>query len=282
MTPRELGLYGFRLTLSDGLQPADLGLVERDAPAVGVELIDACRLEDLHRVEQDRVALGWRQGSGFEVRREPPEISIESPEVAITEAIVHPLLTPPLSILSRWRGDLSLHAGGFYHAGVAWGVIGQKESGKSTTLALLADRQVPLLADDLLVLDGDVVRAGPSCVDLRPDAAEKVPGARLLGEVAGRQRHRLSAEKGPPRSPLGGLFVLAWSDRPEVYIEPVSVGEGMRILYEQEHMEVKGIGDVGRILDLLGKPIWQVSRPRDWAASAEVVERILEKTMGAG
>jgi hypothetical protein len=282
MSAEELGLYGYRLSLPPGIAARDLAHVEQGAPEVGVSLREACFLEDRRGVDADRLALAWKRGSGFEVRRRPPQIAIDSPEVAIEEALVHPLLTAPMSILARWRGDIALHAGAFFHAGGAWGLIGNKGDGKSTTLAGLALRQVPLLTDDLLVLEGDMVRAGPACVDLRPDAAKELGEGRLLGEVGGRERYRVSALRGPARCQLRGFFVLAWAEEPGVRMEPVPTGEAMRILYEHEHMEVKGVGDVERIFDLLEKPMWRLTRPRSWSVAEEALDWLLQTAEDMG
>lgn len=278
MTEEELGLYGYRLSLPDWIEAEDLARVDPVAPQVHVSPREACVLEDRRLEDGDRLALAWKQGSGFEVQRQRPQITIDSPEVAIEGALVHPLLTAPMSILARWRGDIALHAGAFFHAGGAWGLIGDKGDGKSTMLAGLGLRQIPLLTDDLLVLDGDVVRAGPACVDLRPDAARELGEGRLLGEIGGRERYRLSTLKGPARSQLRGFFVLAWAQEPAVHVEQVGTGEAMRILYEHEHMKLKGAGDLDRIFDLLEKPMWRFTRPRSWEAAEEALDRILQTT----
>ncbi|MDQ6744652.1 MAG: hypothetical protein M3Z27_01315 [Actinomycetota bacterium] len=73
----------------------------------------------------------------------------------------------------------TLHAGGAVFGQRVWGILGASGRGKSTTLARLDQRQVPVLADDALVLHGRTALAGPRVVYLRSDAP------RGLGLAAG-------------------------------------------------------------------------------------------------
>jgi hypothetical protein len=282
MTDSGHGAYGFRLILKGhagelpGLSPLD-----RASPAVDLEWRQASVLVDRNRVDGECVAIGERGASLVEVHREPASITLELPEATSADALVHPLLTAPISILARWRGDLTLHAGGFYANERAWAMVGAREAGKSTALASLARRGCPLLADDLIVLDGDVVRAGPACIDLRPDVAARMPGARFLGEVGGRPRYRLATPHGPARTRIGGFFLLDWSDDGRVRVESVPLAEALQVIYEQEYIGLLGPADPKKVLDLLGTPMWRVSRPPDWSFTEETVERILATTAAA-
>jgi hypothetical protein len=276
------GAYGFRLVPTHETELPDLSPLDGDAVSVALECRHASVLVERNRLDRECVSLGLRGTSLLEVRRDPPSITLEFPEPTTPEALVHPLLAPPISILARWRGDLTLHAGCFFADGRAWGVIGTKEAGKSTMLAKLAERGYPLLADDLLVLDAGIARAGPSCIDLRPDVAKRVPGARFLGKVGDRPRHRLATPPGPARAELGGFFLLDWSDDESVGVEPVPAGEALRIVYEQEYIGLIGAADPEKILDLLKIPMWRVERPPDWSFSEETIDRILEVTTEVG
>ena len=273
------GAYGFRLVVpSHEAELPDLSALDGDALSVSLEWRHASALSERNRVDDECVSLAERGTSSLEVRRDPPSIILEFPEPTTPEALVHPLLTPPISILARWRGDVTLHAGSFYANGLAWAVLGAREAGKSTMLAKLAERGCPLLADDLLVLDEDVVRAGPACIDLRGDAAQRMPAARPLGEVGARPRYRLTAPQGPARARLGGLFLLGWSEDMPVQIELMPAGEALKYVYEQEYMGLLGPADPQKILDLLGVPMWRVLRPRSWDSTEETTGRILEIT----
>jgi hypothetical protein len=271
------GIYGFRLIAPQhrGELP-DLSPQDGQTTDVKLEWRHASALVERNTVAEDRVSLAQRGRSSLEVRREPASITVELTEPATPETLIHPLLTPPIAILARWRGDLTLHAGSFFANDRAWAVVGAREAGKSTTLAMLAARGVPLLADDLLVLDEGVVRAGPTCIDLRPDVAERMQDARYLGVVAGRPRYRLSTPPGPARAKLGGLFLLEWGEAEKVEIEPVPTEEALKLFYKQEYVGLIGPGDPRKILDLLGTPTWRVRRPADWKRGDEALDRLLE------
>jgi hypothetical protein len=279
MGTKERGVYGFRLATRDHeTELPHLGPIDAGAATVSVDWRHATVLTERQRIDDDCVSIGRRNGAGLEVRRDPPSVMIESPEFPTPESLVHPFLTVPMSILARWRGDLTLHAGGFFAHGHAWAVLGPKEAGKSTMLAELGLHERPLLADDLLVLTEHVVRAGPACVDLRPDVAMHIPGARFLGEVGERPRYRLSTLHGPARAQLGGFFLLDWSDNRHVSVEPIPVGESLRIVYEHEYLGFLGPADPRKILDLLEVPMWRVRRPRDWSFTDAAIDRMLEVT----
>ena len=247
---------------------------------VALECRFATVLVERNRIEPGWISLGEPRGSLLEVRRDPASITVEFPDQTTPEALIHPLLALPMSILARWRGDLTLHAGGFFANDHAWGVIGERKAGKSTMLAKLAQSGCPLIADDLLVLDDGVVRAGPACIDLRPDTAEQVSGARYLGVIGDRPRYRLTAPPGPARARLGGLFLLGWNESSEVRVEPVPPSEALQIVHKEEYIGLIGPTDPKKVMSLLGTPMWRVSRPRDWGYTEQAVEAMLLATAG--
>lgn len=282
MGPEDRGAYGFRL-VPPALQARlpDLVPVDSGAPDVALDWRHAAPRVERAELTADRLVAGERGGNMLDVRADPPSITLEHPEPVTPEAVVHPLLTMPISVLARWRGDITLHAGGFVSEGSAWAVIGSREAGKSTTLTMLARRGHPLMADDLLVIDGDVVRAGPACVDLRPDVAERIPEARSLGEIGGRERFRLSTPVGPARAPLAGFFLLDWNDDGgDVELERLATNEALQVVYGHEYMGLLGPADPRKILELLGTPMWRLRRPRDWDRAGEVIDRIIAVTAG--
>lgn len=273
------GAYGFRLVVDPSLGALpDLPELDEKAPGIALEWRHAAVLAEREAIDDERVSLGVRGGSGLEVRREPASILLELAEEPTLHSLVHPLLTTPMSILARWRGDLTLHASSFFANGRSWAVIGDREAGKSTMVATLGERGCPLVADDLLVLDGETVHAGPACVDLRPDVAARVEGARPLGTVGGRPRHRLSTRQGPAESRLGGFFLLGWSEDSTVTIEEISPNGRLRLLCEHDYIGLLGAADPRRMLDLLEVPMWRLERPRDWGATSDAADRILAVT----
>lgn len=276
-----MGVYGFQLLL-DGSdhERDDLIEVSRRAPLVSVSRRQASFVEDRQQVSDDIVVVGFRGGSGFIVRRNPATIEVFLAESAPRAALVHPILTVPFSVLARWSGAVTLHAGAFEVQGGAWAVLGDREAGKSTVLAGMAATGCPILADDLLVIDGLEVRAGPRCVDLRPDVAHRFAGSWLVGEVGGRMRHRLRARAGSRRAALCGFLELRWHDEPRMSIERISTQELLRTLYAQEYVGLLGPVDPVKILDMLAVPAWRLTRPRDWSVTEALPERLLELAAG--
>lgn len=218
---------------------------------------------------------GARRGSGFCVQRRPTRIDIFTPSALPPAALVHPILTVPVSVLARWDGAVTLHAGAFEAHGGAWAVLGDREAGKSTALASMAARGCPILADDLLVLDGRRVRSGPCCVDLRPDVAHRFAGSHVVAEVGGRKRHRLRTRAGSPTAALRGFLELRWHDDPDVRIERMPTAELLRLLYAQEYIALLGPADPVKILDLLAVPAWRVTRRRDWSTTDALSKTLL-------
>ncbi len=105
------------------------------------------------------------------------------------EIIVHPqpeadprilrlgLLGPCMGILLHQRGLVTLHASAVAAGGGAVAFVGMKGSGKSTTVATLQAHGYPLLADDIVALDGREgeapgVFSGFPQIKLWPDAAQ--------------------------------------------------------------------------------------------------------------
>lgn len=279
MTVDTRGAYGFRLRYADPTESLDdLVVQEPDAPVVSVSWHLACPTHDMEEVDQDRVAYGARRRSGLFVERRPPSIRFHLPDAPPPGSLIHPLLTVGISILARWRGDGTLHAGAFETPAGAWGVLGARRSGKSAMLAALARRGLPIVADDLVTVQEGSVWAGPNCVDLRPDTARRFAGVRYLGIVGRRPRYRLSTAPGRNRLPLRGFFILDWHDEPAVRSGALSAEERLEWMYRQEYIPLVGFSDPRQLLPLVGLPAWWLRRPRDWGATEEAVDHLLKIT----
>lgn len=276
MTSTSHGAYGFRLNYADpGEHLDDLVELGDSSPEVAVAWRHATTIADVEEVTPDRVGYGVRGATTFWVERHPPSVLFDLPSPPVPGALVHPLLTVGISIHARWRGDVTIHAGAFETEEGAWGIMGARQAGKSAMLASLADRGRPIVADDLLTIQDGSVWAGPDCVDLRPDIAERF-GARYLGVVGGRPRFRLSTPPSRPRVPLRGFFVLDWHDRPTVTAEPLPLKERLEWLYRQDYIRLVGDPDPAKIVPLVVLPAWRLTRPRSWDATDAAVERLLE------
>ena len=173
----------------------------------------ASALYDAREVSSEHMRMSYQRGGQMVATRDPASVVIEVPQPLSIAAIVHPIATLPLSVFARWHGHMTLHGGAFLNAGAAWAICGDQTAGKSSALAMLGSRGVPILSDDLVVIAGHEVLCGPRCVDLRPDVAARFANAESLGVVGSRERFRLPTAEAPPRAPLGGIVVLEWGTR---------------------------------------------------------------------
>src|SRR5581483_9726346 len=115
--------------------------------------------------------------------REPASATFRTRDALDGRALLHPYLGAAASVAAAWHGRESLHAGAFVHRGRAWGVLGERTAGKSSLLAVLHELGRPIVADDILVLDGLAALAAPRSVDLRREAAEALGIGVPLGRV---------------------------------------------------------------------------------------------------
>jgi hypothetical protein len=272
------GCYGFRLA---GVERARRLLV--DAPASWPLLALATAPASGRPVPEDDVvgpasATLPLHGTGWmEIERDGPRVTYHLPEAAGHEELVHPYLAPGAAVLARWQGREAFHAGAVVADGGAWAVLGDREAGKSSTLAWLALSGHQVLADDLVVLDGPDALAGPRCIDLRGDAAARLGAGEPLGVVGTRERWRLVLEGVPARVPLRGWIVLEWAGEPAV--EPVRGPE--RLLRLIPHRSVRLAPPApGALVELASLPVLAFRRPRRWDALADAGERLVAALRG--
>ena len=270
------GAYGFRLVPADpAVRLERLVPLPSSAEAVRFAWRAAHTPQDARTVEDDRVVLAVKGHVRLEVRRRPSSVSVDLPQVPTPEAVVHPVATTPLALLARWRGDVTLHAGAVVHDGGAYAVCGGQRAGKSTMLALLARRGLTIAADDLVVVDRGDVLSGPSCVDLRPDAAAHFPEATSIGIVGGRERHRLPTPPAPARVPLRAIFLLDWDTDSRPRAAPLNLRERAQLIHQLDYAALMGLPDPDALLDLLALPMWRFTRSPGWAESEAVLDQLL-------
>jgi hypothetical protein len=175
--------------------------------------------------------------------------------------LVHPHLTVAAHLSALSRGDDPLHAGSCAHAGGAWVFLGDHEQGKSTLLALLQRLGCQPLADDLTVIRGDQICAGPRCVDLRPSAARHLGIGRPARVDT---RWRVSLPPVPAEHRLRGFLHLRWATH--IQLRQLSARERLTRL-------VAHIGHLPhapeRLLEFAELPHYELSRPRDWKSAAD-------------
>jgi hypothetical protein len=261
------GVYGLQLR---GLQNATLlSEVDLSAPSleISIEIGRATgRVESFQpdHAEISLVDYGWvslsRSGRAHFVL--PSQLPVDE--------VLHPWLVPAAATFNGWCGRHVLHGGAFAQGKRAVAVLGNKEDGKSSLLAWLAQGEdVEVLTDDLIVVQDGAVFSGPRCIDLRPGAAEPLgrAGSRL---VRGQSRLRLELPPCRPKARLDAIVVLAWGAGPDVVLRPLSATLGLAALLP--HALNAGQGD---LLALIGTPVWVLERPRTWDSMGEVKERLL-------
>jgi hypothetical protein len=181
--------------------------------------------------------------------------------------LAHPYLAAGAALAWQWRGGEALHAGVFAAPAGAVLLFGEKESGKSTTLAWLAHhRAVAVIADDLAIIADGRVLPGPRCIDLRSTPAS--PGV----AVRDGERVRVSLPHAPSPPRLAGSAVLAWGG--ERAMAAVPTRERLSTLARQRTYRALR-GDAVTLLDLTALPMFRVVRPHDPSALADVSDAVL-------
>lgn len=171
------------------------------------------------------------------------------------DELVHPLLSVAAWMRARSMGREVLHAGAFAGTHGAWLVLAAKEGGKTTLLAQLHAAGVPVIADDLAILDNGKVFAGPRCLDLRADMAERLALGRPVRRDA---RHRVTLPPIDAEHRIAGVIELRWSDRESLDLIPG--GERLRRLQAESGHRPRR--DPSELLELATLPYYCLSRPR--------------------
>jgi hypothetical protein len=172
-----------------------------------------------------------------------------------------------------------MHAGAFAVNGRALGIVGTRESGKSSTLAWMAREGVDVLCDDMLIVDGDRPFAGPRSIDLRADAARRLEAGEAIGVTGARERWRLPlgpAEDGATASggtKLVGWVFLAWGD--ETAARPLPARERIPRIAVERGLRLPPVRP-DSLLELAELPAWELSRPPDWASLPRAADLLLE------
>ncbi|HYI38589.1 MAG TPA: hypothetical protein VEX39_18420 [Thermoleophilaceae bacterium] len=210
-----------------------------------------------------RARLRVSGGGWVEIDGAARHASLHVPPGTADHAFVHPYLSMVAAMAAYWRGWHYLHAGAVVVDGGVWGVFGQRGAGKSSTLAHLSLREgIDILCDDVLVMDGDLVAyAGPRCVDLRGDAAERLGLGEDLGVVGGRRRWRMALDSVAPELPFRGWVELAWAG--DVAVADPAPTERFEAL--ARNLAVRLVPpDAAALLRLADQPYMRFSRPRDY------------------
>jgi hypothetical protein len=186
------------------------------------------------------------------------------------DELVHPYVGAAAAVFSRWAGHEVYHAGAFIFGGLAWAILGGREAGKSSLLAALAARRLPVLADDLVVTDGYRAFCGPRTIDLR----QPLPGSsEPMTRSRGASRWRLSLPPMPAAVPLGGWIYLRWTAQVAMPALPAS-GLLARLAAGRTWPDLPT--DPQALLALAARPGWDLGRPANWTRMDETVDLILQ------
>ena len=216
----------------------------------------------------DQIAVLELVTGGFLVLdRRQGTATFEVPVLIDPQELVHPYLVPAAAGFCSWVGREAYHAGAFVADRRAWAVVGDKEGGKSTLLAVLAQRGHPVLSDDLLVLDDRTVRQGPRLIDLRRPTAEHLGLGEPLESAreGGRWRVRLAPT---PDVDLAGWIFLRWGDT----VEMKKVGPSDRIA----RLLALAPTRAEAVVSLAALPAFELVRPRSWDSLPGAIDRLLE------
>jgi hypothetical protein len=266
------GAYGFRLLGLDGARsllvpaPAAWPLLEvavaADAPGPPSD-----------RVGPDRAELKLLTGGWVGIDRSPGRAVYHLPRRVDDGSLVHPYLAPVALIAARWLGRESFHAGAFVVDGGVWALLGDKEAGKSTTLAWMATHGHLVVCDDALVLDGSTALAGPRSIDLRAEPAQRLGIGEPLGTVGVRERWRVPLAPVPAELPFRGWVSLEWGD--EVSVEPLRGAARLPALIPHRGVRLEPPRPES-LIEYAALRHLVLHRPPGWGSLREGVERLLD------
>jgi hypothetical protein len=234
------------------------------------------QLEDWHaaaELDDEQATIALRNGGSILIERAKARAVFTMPRWPSDEELVHPYSAPLAAVAAHWLGRESLHAGAFVHNGGAWGLVGDRRSGKSSTLAWLALHEGTILCDDVLVVDGPTAFAGPRAIDLRSETARYLDAGDPLGVVGARERWRLELDPVEPEVPLRGWIVLKWGTQFEISRVPPS--QRLTALFGHRTLGVPPSRPEA-LIELASLPIWELKRPRRERSLADAARRLVD------
>lgn len=270
------GAYGLRLV---GLGASPLPLVAAPPAWPEVEVIRRRRepLTPRNSVDADRFALALATGGQLVVERAASRCVFTTPEPLTDAELVHPFLAPVGACFAWWRGGEALHAGAVMVGSGVLALIGDRGSGKSSLVASLAKDGLPVVCDDMLVVEAGRAIAGPRCVDLRASAAEQLGVGDFIAIAGPRERWRVPLGPIEAELPFLGSVFLEWGDKVDV----VRVGPSERLVRLARHrsLRLEPLKETGW-LELVSHPAWQLTRPKSWSSLPAVTDRLMSLSSG--
>lgn len=262
----DLGAYGFQLR---GLDDAARWMQPQPGrPALRVEVSSSTGGREASRVDAESADIALIGGGRLRASRHEPVLHYELPSLPSVADLLHPYLAPGAALFAKWSRLEALHAGAFLAPRGAVLLIGDKEAGKSTTLAWLArEQRVGVVADDMIVIQNGHALVGPRLIDMRIDE-----GSARDDVVRDGTRRRLQLESTSPSAPLAGTVVLEWGD--DVSCIEVPPPERIGLLADSRMFPFLN-GDPPELLDLVAKPMVRLRRPQAHGALPAVTELLV-------
>lgn len=228
-------------------------------------------------VDDSRAVLACEPSGWMEIDRAASLTRLRLPRVPSHQEIVQPRLAATAIVAAHWRGAHSFHAGAFMAGGLAWGVLGSRQAGKSSLLAALALMDVPVFADDLLVLDRRLrALAGPRCIDLREPAARALGVGESIGVVGTRERWRMALGPVAREVPLGGFVLLEWGAggvsavRPAERLRMLTAAFALRLAQRDDGQDL-----LRALIEIAALPMLRLRRPRRISALGKAAQQLL-------
>lgn len=271
MAPVRLGAYGFRLTGLERLREL-LVMAAPSWPTARVEVEQGSIADVSESVDEARGTIVFRDAIAL-VQRAPEELTFRFAVSPALDALVHPYLAPAAGLLAHWRGWEALHAGAFVHRDGAWGIVADRGGGKSSTLARLSLQGVPVVTDDLLVVDGADVYAGPRAIDLRDEPARALGVGEQVGILGTRARWRLQLAPVPVAVPLRGWVFLEWGE--QLAVDDVAPSARLERLGAQRMIRRRPV-DPSLLLALAALPAVVLRRPPALSLLDDTVRVLLD------
>lgn len=267
-----LGAYGLQLRGFGGAGPL---LVQARPEWPTLELVRCTGRSDAveDMLGPDRALVRLLGGGEVVVERSPGRATYTTPRELTDEELIHPYLAPAAALAARWLDRESFHGGAFATERGVWVIAGEKAIGKSSTLAWLAARGTPVVADDVVVLDDERVFVGPRIIDLREESARALELGEPIGVAGERERWRVRLKPVASELPLAGWIFPSWSTG-EVEVTPIAPPERLlRIAQSRVLGVVTERPDL--LLKLAALPAWEFRRPAGWDGFERAVGRLL-------
>ncbi len=223
--------------------------------------------------EPRRAHYGLSSGRQLEVDIGTGVARFSGSELLDEDRLVHPGLQLAAGLASRLLGRDAYHSGAFVsNDGGAWVLAGTNGAGKSSLLAALAGAGVPILADDLAVIDRGQVLAGTRCLDMRERPSS--PSDRPVVRVRGESRFRLTLGQARAAAPLRGFLHLVRSPRLE--LAPVPADARLELLARRRMWSQIPVAP-GAALELATLPTLELRVPDNVQALPVAAAFLLER-----